>query len=324
MTIVVRRIILKGILAMKLFKQLTLILVMATTTGVSALQSMDDAALAGTTGQDGITVLISLPNNVLSIQQIALFDNGGYAGAQESGALTLGQTGSLGSAPVGTGFSMATNTAPIKLVIDSSGGGALAGTAGTSPILNIAVELPSVMDITTGDISVQGANTATAGAYTVNTNNASKILNSMTIGLGGMSLNIQLGNPNQGALAIASATIAGGLNIANFAVDDNTPGTNGTLAVANMSLKSNQLSNLNLNATIDLLDTAAVNSALFGSSSAATAGALLITLGNGTANSANYDVYLQGVTLGDGASTLGDMKLTGMNLTGAKIAVSGH
>jgi hypothetical protein len=308
---------LKGILTMRLLKQLTLVTALSATTGVFALQSMDDAALASTTGQDGVTVLVSLLNNTLSIQQIALFDNGGYAGAQESGALTLGQTGIAGS----TGFSLTTSNAPIKLVIDYSGGGAAGGTAGTSPLLNIAVQLPTTMNIVTGDISVQGANTSSAGAYTVNTNNVAKILDSMTIGLGGMSVNIQLGNPNQGAMVVASATVAGGLNIANFGLKGQ-PSTNGTLGVANTNLKSNGSGDLNLNSSIDLLDTAAVTSAV--ASSGATAGGVLMTLGNGTANSANYDAYMQGVTLGDGASRLGDMKLTGMDLTGAKVIISGH
>jgi len=311
---------------MKLFTQLALVTAMAASGSAFALQSMDDSALADTTGQDGITVLIALPANTLAIQQIALFDKGGYSGAQESGALTLGQTGPLATAPVGTAFSLVTS-GPIGLVIDSSGGGAVGVTTGLKPLLNIAVNLPTTMNIVTGDISVQGANTSVAGAYTVDTNNASKILNSMTIGLGGATLNIQLGNPNQGALAVAAATITGGLNIAGFGVTDNTyaAGTAGTLSIANISLKSNTLANLNLAASVDLLTTAGVNSASgLGATTGATAGALMVTLGNGTANSANFDVYLQGVTLGDAASTLGDVKLTGMNLTGAKIAISGH
>lgn len=301
---------------MKLFTKIALITAMAASGSAFALQSMDDAALADTTGQDGITMLVGLPqvagSGVLSIQQIALFDGNGFTGSTTAGALTFGQV----VAGTGTGFSITDNGA-ISVVIDSSG-----GTGGTKPILNIAVNLPSVFNVVTGDINVTGA-TGSAGAYAVNATGASKIMNSVTIGLGNASLNIQLGNPTQGALAVVSGTVTGGLTIAGFGITDNTAGMGGTLGTTNISLKSNGSADLNLKANVDMVTTAGLNG-IAGLGTTNTAGALLLTLGNGTANSANYDVYVQGVTLGDAASTLGDVKITGMNLTGAKVAISGH
>ncbi len=296
---------------MKLFTKLALVTAIATSGSAFALQSMDDAALADTTGQDGITMLIGLPSNTLAIQQIALFDGNGFTGSTTAGALTLGQVGGTG-----TGFSIGTN-GPISIVIDSSG-----GASSTKPVLNIAVNLPSTFNITTGDINVTAAG-GSAGAYTVTAANASKIMNSMTIGLGGASLNIQLGNPTQGALAVVAGTVTGGINIAGFGVTDNTAGMGGTLGTTNISLKSNGSADLSLKANVDMVTTAGLN-AIAGMGTTNTAGAMLLTMGNGTANSANYDVYVQGVTLGDSASTLGDMKITGLNLTGAKIAIQGH
>ncbi len=296
---------------MKLFTKLALVTAMVTSGSAFALQSMDDAALADTTGQDGITVLIGLPSNTLAIQQIALFDGNGFTGSATAGALTLGQVGGTG-----TGFSI-TDNGPISIVVDSSG-----GAGGTKPVLNVAVNLPSTFNIVTGDISVTGA-TGSAGAYAVNATGASKIMNSMTIGLGGATVNIQLGNPTQGALAVVAGTVVGGINIAGFGITDNTAGMGGTLGTTNISLKSNGSADLALKANVDMVTTAGLNG-IAGMGTTNTAGALLLTMGNGTANSANYDLYVQGVTLGDSASTLGDMKITGMNLTGAKIAIQGH
>ncbi|WP_410210634.1 DUF6160 family protein [Aquirhabdus sp.] len=325
---------------MKLFTQLALVSAIASTSSAFAMQSMDDAALSNATGQDGITILISLPSNTLKIDQIAVFDGDGTTGALESGAIVLGKTANgagiaAGTAPtLGTGFSIAAS-GPIGVVIDSSGGGASGATTGAAPILNIAVKLPATLNVTTGDIGVAGAQGA-AGAYKVDANTTTgkgvvKILNSMTIGLGGASLNIQLGTPTaaQGAMIAANATLTNGLSIANIGLIDGSTNYTGTLGIGNLTLTGGgaaSASDLKLIANIDFgtaanLTTQGITNA---DGTAVTAGGMVIGLGNATAGSAKYNAYMQGVTLGDAASTLGDVRVTGLDLTGAKVVIQGH
>ncbi len=326
---------------MKLFTQLALVTAIASTSTAFAMQSMDDAALSATTGQDGITILIALQGNVLNIDQIAVFDGNGTTGALEAGAIVLGKTANgagiaAGTAPtVGTGFSIATN-GPIGVLIDSSGGGALAtATTGAAPVLNIAVKLPTTLNVTTGDIGVAGASGA-AGAWKVDANTTTgkgvvKILNSMTIGLGGAALNIQLGTPTaaQGAMIVANATIGGGLSIANIGLIDGSTNYTGTLGVANLNVSGGNAAtagDLQLAAKIDFATAAnlTAQSITNADGSAVTAGGMVIGLGNATAGSAKYNLYMQGVTLGDAASTLGDVRVTGLDLTGARVIIQGH
>ncbi len=337
---------LRGYENMKLFAQAALVSAIALSSSAYAMQALDDSTLSTTTGQDGITILIALPGNVLNIDQVAIFDGNGFAAgvgypsALEAGAIVLGKNANgagaaAGSAPtLGTGMSIATN-GPIALVIDSSGGGAAAATTGAAPVLNINVKLPTVMNITTGDIGVAGA-TLSAGTYKVDANTTTgkgvvKILNSMTLQLGGSTMNIQLGNPNQGAMIVAGGTITGGLGITNLGVVDNTTANAGTLNIGQFTLTSNGSANLALAATIDVTNAAGLTAAGFG---AQTVGGLVIGMGSlssgnyatGTyaAGSAKFDAYLQGVTLGDAASTLGDVRVTGLDLTGVKVAIQGH
>jgi hypothetical protein len=338
---------------MKLFIQAALVSAIALSGSAYAMQAMDDSALSSTTGQDGITVLIALPGGVLNIDQVAIFDGNGFAagtgypGAAEAGAIVLGKNGNAagaaaGAAPTaGTGLSINTGGGSIGLIIDASGGGAAGAGTGTAPVLNINVKLPATLNITTGDISVAGA-TLSAGTYKVDANTttgkgAVKILNSMTLQLGGATMNIQLGNPNQGAMIVAGGTITGGLGITNLGVVDNATLNAGTLNVAQFTLTSNGSANLALAATIDVTNTAGLTAAGFTNpnGSAVTAGGLVIGMGTLTAGgnyatgtyvagSAKYDAYMQGVTLGDAASTLGDVRVTGLDLTGVKIAIQGH
>jgi len=331
----------------KNFAKLGLVAAILTSGSAFAMQAMDESAMSNTTGQDGITVLVALPSNTLNIDQIAVFDKNGLATANptttngnEAGAILLGKVAPSGSAAgtapsVGNGFSIATN-GTIGLAIDASGGGNSTATTGAAPVLNIAVSLPTTFTLNTGDISVAGAQGA-AGAQKVDGNTSpSKIMNTMAVGLGGLSVNIQLGNPLQGAMIVASGTITGGITIGNLNVVDNTTANAGTLNVTNFQLLSNGSTNLALNATVDVANTAGLTAAGIKTptGAAVTSGGLVIglgTLASGnyatgtyTAGSAKYDMYMTGVTLGDAASTLGDVKITGMDLTGAKVIVQGH
>jgi len=346
---------------MKLFTQLALVSAIATCGSAAyAMQSMDDAALSDTTGQDGITILIAPPRlatadvsggvtrtNGLVIGAAVLHDKDGFAGSLGGGAIILGDAKQANAANA-TGVQLGVyGSTPISVVIDASNGQSTAGTGGTKPVLNIKVGLPTDLLIRTGDIWVDGsarANIAVgaAGATVANaatggtSGNAVKLLNSMDIALGGATMNIQLGNPNQSAGAIAATTpmivmggtVANGLTISGLGlVDGNAfnPAAGqfggGTLGVSTLTLTDTgsatgplDLGQLTLAAAIDV---AADLSPVFGTP--AGVGGLVITTGGPA-----MDVMMQNVTLGSATSTLGDLQLINVQAAGSHIAIMGH
>lgn len=334
---------------MKLFSQLALVSAIATSGSAFAMQSMDDAALSEATGQDGITILIAPPTlgapvagrtNGITIGAAVLHDKDGFAGSLGGGAIILGDASQANAANVaGTAMGVYGST-PIVVTIDASNGQGATGLGGTAPVLNINVGLPADLLIRTGDISIDGSAragiaTGAAGAIIGNaatggtTGTSVKILNSMDIALGGATMNIQLGNPNQSAGAIAATTpmilmggsVAGGLTISNLGlVDGNAfnPAAGqfggGTLGVSTLTIKDNGGANLTLAAAIDV---AADLSPVFGTP--AGVGGLVITTGGPA-----MDVMMQNVTLGSATSTLGDLQLINVQAAGSHIAIMGH
>jgi len=340
---------------MKLFTQLALVSAIASCGSAYAMQSMDDAALSSTTGQDGITILIAPPSisggvtttgdtltrtNGIVIGAAVLHDKDGFTGSLGGGAIILGDASQANSGnTAGTAMGIYGST-PIKVTIDASNGQAASGTGGTKPILNVAVSLPSDLLIRTGDISVDGSAragiaTGASGATAANaatggtTGNAVKILNSMDIALGGSTLNIQLGNtqqagitPGQTTMIKLSGTINGGLSIANLSVHDaNTYNPTagqfggGDLGVGMLTVTDHAGTNLNLSAAVDVV--ADVSQAFGGPATGV--GGLIITSG-GAAN----DIMMQNVTLGSATSTLGDLQLINVQAAGTHIAIMGH
>ena len=329
---------------MKLFTQLALVTAIATSGSAFAMQTMDDSALSSTTGQDGITLLIAPPTlatpmsngatHGIDIGAAILHDKdgldgvAGYAnGTTSAGAIVLGDpgiaSGATNGADSGAPHLIVGGSEPILVKIDATGDTATASTtaSGATPVLNVFVKLPSDFAIQTGNIYVAGSNrvsgtTSAAVGGTIGT--AVKIFDNTTIALGGASLNIQLGNTPQGAAIKLGGTVTGGLSLLNAGITDSAP-FNGSLNVGQILVTDYNSADLNLKAAIHIVD-----GAFAGTSAVAPNGGLLITLGDGTANSANYNVMLQNVTLGTAASTLGDLELRGVNLTGTSIIISGH
>lgn len=334
---------------MKLFTQLALVSAIATSGSAFAMQSMDDAALSDTTGQDGITILVGPPRlaaplatgqtNGIVIGAAVLHDKDGFAGNLGGGAIILGDASQANAAnAVGVQMGIYGST-PIKVTIDASNGQAATGTGGTKPILNVNVSLPPDLLIRTGDISVDGsaragiatgaaaatiANAATGGT----TGNAVKILDSMDIALGGASLNIQLGNTQQSGVTLGQTTmikmsgvITGGLTISGLGLKDaNTYNPvvgqfgGGTLGVSTLTIKDAGAANLTLSAAVDVVADA---SQAFGGPVSGVGG-LIITVGG------NNDIMMQNITLGSATSTLGDLQLINVQTNGTHLAVMGH
>lgn len=273
---------------MKLFPQLALVSAIAISGNAMAMQALDDTALSAATGQDGITIAIALPGDDLVIDSVIVRDQDGRTGnglAGAAGAIQLGTIGDLTDA-----LSIETND-PITVRIDAD------GNAG-EPVLNINVALPSQFDITTGDIFV-----AVGGAIGSGIANATraKVLDSMTVKIGGAQLNIQLGNEAQGAMIVASGSITDGLTISDLGINDANSG--GGIFIDNVRVRTAGSANLTLNAQIN-----------------ATAGGLAIT------TTGNNDVILEGVRLGENntAARLGDIELIGIQSSGTVLTISGH
>jgi len=295
---------------MKMMTQLALVAAITGSGSAFALESMTDADLSGITGQDGITLKITPPTlsgttGGIQINQLILHDKDGFTGAAEGGAIVLGQINNTG-----TGLSIGSASGgSINVVIDASGGSNTAGaTTGASPVLNINVGLPSDLVINTGDISVAGSarsgiansanNTSTRGI----TGTASKILSSIALNLGGATMNIQLGNTLQGGLIKMGGTLANGLKISGISLSDNTTGNGGVIGISNILVTDHASTSMTINTLIGVQNSGLVV----------------------TSSSNSYDIMIQGVTLGSSSSTLGDIEITGMNMGGTKVYISGH
>lgn len=314
---------------MKLFTQLALVSAIAVSGNAMAMQALDDAQLASTTGQDGITLTIKPPvkpfaaltagaGGVIEIDHIYVHDKGGLAladgGTDTSGAITL------------DGFAIAGN-APIVVKIDAD------GNAGNGAFLNVNVALPSELIIRTGNIGVAESARVAGDAATVKglVGGQRQILDSIDIALGGAQLNIQLGNEVQAGhvetetMIKMSGTITDGLSITGLTLRD-SEGTPTNLATGQLGTTGGAI----YIGEILVTDAGGTDLNIATDINVSAAG-LVLSVG-GTAN----DVMLADVRLGtinkiagviDNATSvasLGDVEIVGLDMVGAQIAISGH
>ncbi|MEY4515822.1 MAG: hypothetical protein RL180_168, partial [Pseudomonadota bacterium] len=128
---------------MKLVNKLLLVSAIAASSQAFALESMSEADMSQTTGQDGVTMSIALPAGGINMQMI-LHDTDGLApnGTEGSdGAIVFGNGTAAGNFQISGGT--------IIMDIDADGGTGAA--AATGPVLNVKIGLPT-LTITTGDI----------------------------------------------------------------------------------------------------------------------------------------------------------------------------
>lgn len=280
------------------FKKLLLsTAIAAASTASFAMEAMDDSSMSETTGQDGLTVIITPPNTGIGAD-IYLHDRDGMTGATTSGSIVV--DGFLldlnGTNTIAGGVSA------ISLWIDATGdhnGGA----AGGSAMLNIGVTLPASTSISTGTILV-GTSLATsfgAGAPT----GQETVLSNMNITLVGQtSFNIQLGQEAQGAMIQFSTSITNGIVINNFALEDASTG-GGSINAVRVAIEDNGGANLTTSVNVD----AASNGLVL----------TLTSLGTG----AGIDLAMSDVGLGN-TTSIGDVEVVGLNLNGTTIRILGH
>ncbi len=273
---------------MKLTKiALATALTTAATSGM-ALESMDDAAMGAVTGKDGITIELSTDFS----GNIDIYDRDGGSGtlANNTGVIRF------------EGFGLsdgAGGAAAVTLDIDA-GYEAADNTAG---VLEVALTLGAGTTITTGDLRV-GTSAANAEGTFDAANFSDVILNSMDISFAsGVTANIQLGNEVQGSMILLTSANIGDLVISNFALND-TGGavTGGAIGASSITLKELDLSGTAIDVATD---------------------GLVITTG---AASSIGDIQIVDLYLGDAAAgnTIGDVVISGLDISNDTIKISGH
>ena len=237
---------------MKMFTKLALVSSMAVSAHAMAMQSMDDAALSATTGQDGINIGLGISR--VTIEKVLVHDNDGlnYANSSWVGAApTAGQAGFGGV--TGTGTPAVTGTRAGAIVIKGNGisgdvnetngivisanAAALlpshnladividtdAGTGTNGAFLNVAAKV-SGLNIAIGEIGVSASNAFPTTPTNIrrgnDTTNYNAILSGLKIKTGQMTANVQLGAAPQGAMIKLSSTMTGGLEIEDLGIYD--------------------------------------------------------------------------------------------------------
>ncbi|MGJ3255545.1 MAG: DUF6160 family protein, partial [Alcanivorax sp.] len=188
------------------FKKLALAAAVAAlpATGFS-MEAMEDSALSGVTGQDGISIAI----NTNLAASLIVHDTDGIptgvtAGHANAGALIMED------------FAIDTAGGDITLDIDAGDSAA----TGTAPVLNIEVGIPNATVITLGSVDIANSN-RDGGTWGVDaTGRVDDVLDLGSITLGATTMNIQLANEPQGDLIALNTTITNGLSISGSAISD--------------------------------------------------------------------------------------------------------
>ncbi len=274
------------------FKKLALAsaIALVPTAGFS-VDLLGDESLSSVTGQDGLEVSVTTP--VAGITgDIYVHDTDGLTG------LTGLSAYSFDGAIVIDNFGFVGN---LTLEIHA-GDNAVATSA---PTLDIYVNIPSA-SLATGDIRVANSQRDEGNAWGVNTTSG-VLLSNMNIELSTVTMNIQLGNEPQGNMIAMNTSIASGLTISNFALNDAGGAiTGGALGALTTQIVGNGGGALGVNVGI--------NSNTSG---------LVITVGT-LGNASGIDMRITDAYLGTTtAGIVGDITLVGLNLNGSVITVSG-
>ncbi|PHR65070.1 DUF6160 family protein [Alcanivorax sp.] len=264
-----------------------------------ALEPMQDEALSSVTGQDGISMEI---NGSISTD-VWIEDTDGLDGTGPAGFMTI------------EGLGVNLNNVTIDIDAGSTGGAAGANTG----VLQVAIGIPNDITLTNLEIGVQGSSatageSADAGRLGL-IGDSTTVLSVGTVTLAASDLIMQLG-PDAGTPAAGSSNFLELTGVVGVELSDvqlfggtSNAGWIGaeTIAVTNLDLGAGAGTNVT---------TANLNAA-----------GLLLTVGDGATN---VGVDISRLTLGDngvgqpGENPLGNVYLTGLDLAGTTVAISGH
>lgn len=295
---------------MKHFAKLALVSAIAMSSSAFAMESMEDEALAETTGQDGVTISITPPGGGITMSTVIHDSDAWAAGTTPAYAAGTGAGGIVIGNPLAaaghTATSITTGGAAITIDIDAAADvdAVTAGSQGAA--LGIKVSIPAGTVINTGTISAAVSN----GSGVAVTGQTGVIMDNVQITLGATNLFMTLGNEATGGQMMRlGSTMTGGLSLANFALRDANGGGTGGSAIRATNINISNLgasADLAVDARIDVIPTGLqVN---------------LVTLGTG-----GMDMNISGLKFGDTAATaIGNVDVIGLNLAGTLIRVSGH
>lgn len=297
---------------------------------VFAMDIVADDDLSETTGQDGISVGITLPVSGLSFSTI-MHDSDGWVGATSAGGLIIGDPRNAGGSYVKTKLASA---GEIMLNIDSTGDIDPATPATKQAAVKINITLGSALTITTGTLSVAASNGLGVALNTAPVDQTAPFLNSMDITIGAGSLmDIYLGNePVGGHMIDINTSLTGGLTIANFSLND----TGGTVTGGSISATQIKMcdtnataacgaTNLQIKANIDVASTAVAPVA----PAAPATGGLILTLAQ-VGTTSGMDVEVTGLKFGSALTpAIGNVDIVGLALGNnaadfTKIRIVGH
>ena len=349
---------------MKKFTKLVLATSVAFSANAMAMQAMDDASLSETTGQDGLTIGIGISK--IAIEKLFIHDNdglapkgvaneAGFGGTSTAGAIVIrGKTDTAPDAAALANPTTATHGVVIGANYDNNGDYLLASrnladlvidsdAGGGNPFINVAAQV-SGLDIKVGRIGVtaSGADDPDSirrgGAGVVN-----DIISGFDVKTGVINANIQLGAAPQGAMIKMNSVMAGGLEIKNLGILDNssknkavglvgtTPVTTreaGEIFVESIKIADADSNNLTISQNISVY-----NDAYVGTTAQLGKAAHVRIVSNDTGAK---DQYIKGIHLGnrEARSSIGDMEVQGLQTfyspsqgaytKGAIINISGH
>ena len=259
-----------------------------------ALEPMQDEALSAVTGQDGISIGLSL-NATLDV---GIEDTDGFTGNTGAGMILIDNMG------------LNTGTEALTIKIDSS------STASGGGVLQANINVPT-LTINTGDIYVgQGtdgtsvaAGLAKVGTEMTAVSAGDPLLDSVSLTLNDVDLAIQLGSEASNFFALSTTTVLsidiGTLANAadNLTLRDQSAGGGGAMVADQISIQNVDVNGITGSITTSGLEIS-TNTALSG-----------------------INIAAMGVAFGvdDGtAPSIGNVYITGLDLSGQTITISGH
>lgn len=269
-----------------------------------AMDKLSDTEMSGHVAQDGVTMLLQLPDfdgagagtdRGFSIGQTIFHDKTGYAGAADAGAAVHG-----------------TGVAGDRLELTMAGGSIITATfdavgdvdvaAGSQAMLNVALDIPAFV-LKTGKTYAARSNGLLAPVSSM----SAAITDGMTYNVGPLLVNVQLGNETQGSMISVTGSMAGGITATGYALHDTNSG--GSLRIAGIALDNTGASTaLDLNLGVDF-----------------NAGGLLATVNQLGTVGGGVDLALTGLKFGDAAqSAIGNVNVVGLNLATTQVRIVGH
>jgi hypothetical protein len=298
--------------------------IVALSTGVHAMEAMDDQSLSDTTGQQGLTITSSLNisgANVVYTDCDGLTTSGTYS---KSGDLVV------------TGFGV---TGSVVTTIDVGGDGATG--AGSKAILNIGISGTTALTTSfTGGGVISTSNDGTdnpnlGGAAGGTVSNIITLSGTQNLVMSsGYFIDIQLGsgaNPfmalsgTLGTVTLGSVATGGGAYTgATHAIEINDVPDGGILGVSGASVSGLVLGTTALPTTVGLC-TGATTTAACAAGLGGAGGTAGIEVNVSTAGLTSVNMTVANIVAGSTSSaSLGSLYISGMSFAGSKMLIAGH